>query len=226
VAAVILAPLALAQRDARVGWVGDTPLSGRVLDVPKHWIAGPYGSPVDIAVAVSAVLLAAGAALLLRLPPDHRRLSLLVGATAIAGAALPLLLRAVGLDYVLDRYLIASLVPLLAVAAHGLASIRAGRAAATALSCLFLAFTLTWMFDPELQREDWREVAQRVSAIDGQTAVITTLEGEQPLLVYLSSPEHPAAPVTVDSVLYVTSWRFGDPRPSRSSTSARIARSR
>ena len=143
-AAVALAPLALAQRDARVDWVGETALRDRVLDVPKHWVGGPFGNPVDVAVGVGALLLATGAVLAMaRLPRDEAWRSLLLAVAALAGVMLPVVAVAAGVDYVLDRYLVASLVPLLAVAAHGLSAFRAGRVAAAALGCMLLAFTLT-----------------------------------------------------------------------------------
>jgi uncharacterized membrane protein len=207
-AAVLLAPLALAQRDARVDWVGAVPLSQRLADVAKHWVAGPFGSPVDALVAVGALLFVVGVVLVLRLPRETARPSLLLAATAVAGAALPLVLAAAGVDYVLDRYVIASLVPLLAVAAHGLASVRAGRVAAVALACLFAGFTITWMADPELHREDWREVAQRVSR---SSAVVVTPQGENAMRVYLPAATYATAPVR--SVVYAVPWRFGEPRP-------------
>ena len=215
VAAVALAPLALAQRDTRVDWVGETPLGDRVLDVPKHWVAGPFGNPANIAVAAGALILACGAALaVVRLRRDEARRSVLLAAVALAGVALPLVTVAAGVDYVLDRYLLASLVPLLAVGAHGLAAFRAGRVAAALLACGLLFFTLTWIVDPEFHREDWREVAHRVASSGDETAVITSPEGDAPLRAYLPTAHDAGEAVRVRAVVYVAPWRFGRPRPA------------
>jgi 4-amino-4-deoxy-L-arabinose transferase-like glycosyltransferase len=212
-AAVILAPLVLAQRDARVDWVGGRALRERVLDVPKHWIAGPFGNPVDVAVAVAALLLAGGGVAVARLPREQARPSLLLAAVALAGAALPLVLAATGADYVVDRYIVASLVPLLAVAANGLASCRGGHVAAVTLSCLGIAFTATWIADPELHREDWRAASRRLSSVEDQTAVVTSSSGDITIPVYLLTAHRAVDPVSVRSVAYVAPWRFGQPRP-------------
>jgi len=203
-----LVPLGLTQRDTRVDWVGETGLRVRALDVPKHWLAGPFGSPIDAAVAVVAVVLVAGAALALT-----RRRPLLVAVAAVAGAALPLALAAAGADYVLDRYLMASLIPFLAVAATGLATFPAGRFAAALAGGLFVAFTLNCALDPKLQREDWRAAARDVEGSGVATAVVTPPEGDTALRLYLPGARVAGGEVPVRDVVYVAPWRFGQPRP-------------
>ena len=208
--ALALVPLVLAQRDSRVDWVGLTPLRERVTDVAKHWVAGPFGSPVDIVVALAALVFAAGVVLAVARPP--RQGALLVGGCAAVAAVLPVAVALIGPDYVFDRYLIASLVPLLAVAALGFARISTGGlVAATALAGLFAACTLTWTFDAELHREDWRAAAAR---IDGGSAVVTSPPGDAPLRVYLPSARPASAAASFRTVYYVAPWRFGKPRPA------------
>jgi uncharacterized membrane protein len=215
VAGLALLPLVLAQRDARVTWVADSALAGRLVDVPKHWAAGPFGSPVDAAVALVALALAAAGALaLVRLTGAARRGAVLLAGAALAGIALPALAAAAGFDYVLDRYLLASLVPLLAVAGAGLAALPAAGAATATVCAAFLAFTVTWMADPELQREDWREVAARAEAAGAGTPVVAPAEAADPLLVYLPGRRRSTEPVLARDVVYVAPWRFGERRPA------------
>jgi hypothetical protein len=209
-AGLALAPLAIAQRDGRVDWVSDTPLRTRALDVAKHWVAGPFGSPLDAAVAVGLVLaLGALALALLRRPGAPAVAVAVVAAVAVAG---PVALAVVGPDYALDRYLVGALVPLLALAAAGLGDGRAGLVAAGVLAALFAAFTVDIAVDEELQREDWRTVARRLEAVPG-TLVVTTADGGPPLRWYLkAAPADASAPAA--RVAAVGSWRFGRPRPA------------
>src|SRR5262249_14497314 len=99
-------------------------------------------------------------------------------------------------------------------AACGFAWLPAGRLAAIALSCLFLAFAITWMGDPKLQREDWREAADHVSRCGPGTAVVTGADGVDPLRVYLPSAHSAAGPVGVRCVIYAAAWRVGRARPA------------
>ncbi|HVL96843.1 MAG TPA: glycosyltransferase family 39 protein [Solirubrobacteraceae bacterium] len=210
-AAVALAPLVLAQRDGRVDWVGEIPLSTRALDVAKHWTAGPFGTPVDAAGLLALLLALCGLALLV----PRLRASLPAGAVAAAAAAalaLPLVAALAGPDYVLDRYLIGALVPLLALAAAGFASRRAGAAAGVVLAAAFAAFTIDIAASPELHREDWRAVARELRA---EPAVVTTsADGEPPLRFYLSGVRAPAPADRAPLAAAAASWRFGRPRPA------------
>jgi mannosyltransferase len=208
-AGLALAPLALAQRDGRVDWVSDTPLRTRAVDVAKHWIAGPFGSPADAAVAVGVVLaLAAVTLALLRRPQAPVVALAAVVAVAVAG---PVVLAVVGPDYALDRYLVGAVVGVLALAGAGLADGRAGVVAAGVLAALFVAFTVDIAVDEELQREDWRGVARRLEAAPA-TLVVTTADGGPPLRWYLkATPADAGAPAA--RVAAVGSWRFGRPRP-------------
>jgi hypothetical protein len=207
-AALALAPLAIGQRDGRVDWVSDAPLSARATDVAKHWVAGPFGSPADAAVAIGLLLALAGLAAAL-----GRRSVPLLATAGVAGVAVagPVVLAVLGQDYVLDRYLIGALVPLLAVAAAGFAAGRLPLAAAGALAALSAAFTVAIAADDELHREDWRAVAAR---LDGRvpTLIVTTPDGEPPLRWYLGGTVSPAGE-TAQRVAVVASWRFGRPRP-------------
>ena len=210
VAALALAPLAVAQRDGRVDWVSDTPLRTRTTDVAKHWVAGPFGSPLDAAVLAGLLLAVAGVTLaLLRHPSRPVVATAAVAAIAVAG---PVALAVVGPDYALDRYLVGALVPLLALAAVGLAAGRASLLAAGALAALFAAFTIDIALDEELQREDWRTVAERLEG-SPPVLIVTTPDGDPPLRWYLKATPA-AATAPSGRVAAVGSWRFGRPRPA------------
>ncbi|MGI8624390.1 MAG: glycosyltransferase family 39 protein, partial [Solirubrobacteraceae bacterium] len=114
VVGLALTPLALSQRDNGVDWVSGSALAGRVADVAKHWGSGAFGTPVDAAGALALALLVAGMVGALASGRGGR-----VVATAAAAIAVPVVLALAGADYVLDRYLIAALVPLLAVVTAG-----------------------------------------------------------------------------------------------------------
>ena len=197
-----LLPLLISQQDGRVDAIPRESLGARVVDVAKHWTAGPFGTPVDVIGVVAFTLLAAGVALALR-----RRTGGALAATAAAAVGLPVLAAAAGADYVADRYVIAGLVPLLAVAAAGLA----GRWPAVALVAAILAFfSVDAALDERLQREDWRAVAAGL----GPSVVAVTPDGDRPLRYYaegasaLGGHAEPAR-----EVVFAASWRFGRERP-------------
>ncbi len=201
-AGLALLPLVAAQADNRVVWVSGTALTGRIADVAKHWTAGQLGTPVDAAGVLALGLLAAG--VLLGLGATRGRWLV---ATALAAMALPVVLALAGSDYVLDRYLIAALVPLLAVAAAGFAS---RPAAGVALTLLFCAFTLDSAADDELHREDWRGVARTLPAA---AVVVATADADRPLRWYAPGVRPVTTPVVTRDVVLLASWRIGKPRP-------------
>ncbi len=212
VTGLALAPLLIAQHDNRVDWVSGTPLSTRLADVAKHWASGEFGTPVDAAGALALVLLVAG--VLLALARGRAAAAWAVAGTAVAALALPVLLAAVGQDYVLDRYLIAALVPLLALAAAGYAGRgRWGPAAGVALALLFVAFTIDTAADGRLQREDWRAAAARLRAYGEPVTIVATADADRPLRWYVPATHALAFPAVSDDVVLLASWRIGKPRP-------------
>lgn len=199
VVAFALAPLVADQTDARVDWITDTSLGSRIVDVGKHFAAGAFGTPVDALGVVAVLVLAAGAVL-------ARGRARTVLATAGVAAALPVVLALVGADYVLDRYLIATLVPLLAVVAVGLP-----RLAGVALMALFVSFTITAATDRSLQREDWRAVARRLPA---NTIVVASLDSLRPLQWYARGRLRGPEAHDVEDIVAVAAYRTGRPRPA------------
>lgn len=203
VTGLALVPLVAAQADNRIDWVSETSLPSRVADVAKHWTAGAIGTPVDVAGGLALGLLAVGIALGLGAPRGCR-----LAGTALAAMALPVALALAGSDYVLDRYLIAALVPLLVVAAAGYAT---RPAAGVALILLFCAFTLDTAADDELHREDWRAVARTLPAA---SVVVATLDADRPLRWYAPGVRPATAVVATRDVVLLASWRIGKPRPA------------
>lgn len=212
VTGLALVPLLIAQHDNRVDWVSGAQLSTRLADVAKHWASGEFGTPVDAAGALSLVLLIAGVGL--ALSRGRAGATWAVVGTAGAALALPVLVAAIGQDYVLDRYLIAALVPLLAVAAAGFAGLgRSGQAAGVALALLFVAFTIDTAADGRLQREDWRAAAARLRAFGAPVTLVATADADRPLRWYAPAAHTLTFPAVSDDVVLLASWRVGKPRP-------------
>ncbi len=172
-----LLPLALDQRSAgRASFIGDEPLGTRVLQVPKQLLVG-YSAPGELVAGVLAALLVGAAAVgLRRAPGPVRALAALTG----AAIAVPLLLVAIGDDYVVTRNLLAVAVPLLAVLAVGFALLprTAGIVALAALATVGGVTAIAVQLDPEAQREDWRDATAAVGrAAEGRGRVVLVLPG-------------------------------------------------
>lgn len=191
-----LAPLIASQADARVDWITDAPLGSRIVDIGKHFAAGEFGTPVDLLGVVAVLAMVAGAVLARGRP----RTLLAVVAVAVV---LPILLALAGADYVLDRYVIATLVPLLAIVAVGLPA-----RAAVPLMALFAGFTVNVATDRDLQREDWRGAARLVRP---GSYLVTTADGLRPFEWYLRGRFAPFEPAVAAEMLSVTSRRPEEP---------------
>src|SRR5205085_444311 len=79
-------------------------------------------------------------------------------------------------DYVLPRYLVAAVVPLLIVVAAGLTAApvrRIGLLAGVALVGIFVSMTISIAFREELQRPDWRAVGHAIGPARSDRAVVT-----------------------------------------------------
>ncbi len=171
-ATLALAPLAIVQSsDSRAGFIRQSPLTTRLVQVPKQFLVG-YHTPAQAALTAAALLLAAGAgALAIRRGRGSVRL---VAGIALGAFALPLLGALAGADYFITRNLIALLIPALALLAVGLAaaSRRAGVLAAGALVALGLTAFALVETHPLDQRPDARAAARALGPADGPEAVI------------------------------------------------------
>jgi hypothetical protein len=183
----------VARGDAnQIAWVhASAPLDKRAGLLPVQFLSGLYDNwdaASDTAIRfVAAVALAALGLLLALVAREARRAVapfLIVAATSIL---LPVTLAVVrpSSDYVLPRYLIAAVVPLLIVVAAGLARSRPGIVAGAALTGVFLSMTLSIDLRAELQRPDWRTVGHAIGSARTERAVITNVNVQaRPLMVY------------------------------------------
>jgi mannosyltransferase len=191
-----LAPLAAYQ--ARTHEAGDyitaTPLSSRVVDIPKRFLLGEPGAPAGTAgifAVVLFVLLAITAWLFLkRLPVDIRRRSLALLALAVLATGLPLALVFVGLDFFAYRHLLAVGVLLAVIAAAALSTPHsyASVLAAGGLIVTFLALTIAFNVSPALQRADWKFSAQALGRPRWTRLIVLTPYFEAfPFQIYVPS---------------------------------------
>jgi hypothetical protein len=108
-----------------------------------------------------------------------------------AGVLAPLVLGALGADYLDGRNLLPVFAPLILVIAAGFCVRRAGRgglAAAAALCLCALVFTIEIDRLPRLQREDLRNAAEQIGAPRPGVAVVTIRYAtSQPLIYYLGA---------------------------------------
>lgn len=216
--AVALLPLAALQaRHRRLGWVGDLDFGERVAEAlqrlataapPSTW-AGATGARVTPYVWIVAVGVLGLAALFLvsRGSPRERSgamLALRVAALAVGvpiavSIAADLLMSGNG-DFFLDRNVLGAWVPLSVFVAGGFAARGAGwlgAACLVALVCWSLVVDLKVTTDPQLQRDDWRNVAAALPRSGTLRAAVVVypayqsaaLSRQRPDLVELVEPE-------------------------------------
>jgi mannosyltransferase len=197
--ALLLAPLAIHQMSyGHAEWIGKFSLGHRLGETAMTFMIGETGDIIGQAEqpqpALLPLLLAGVAFLLLALrgTRGERRAASIpfaVGAVAV-GIPLLLALASAGKDFVLARNLLPALVPLLLVVALGLTVERARRLG-PALAALLVAYSLVfsvWVnFDTELQRPDWKTVADHLGEPEAPRATVTWVLGEAPLRYYLST---------------------------------------
>jgi mannosyltransferase len=180
--AVVGVPLlALAIRQRSLGytrWISALPFGTRLKQAAQQFVVGDLqGSSLrHLWYVGGAIVVLGGAALLMRARGSERRGALLALGCGAGALAVPMLLAAAGLDYVVSRNLIGAW-PLLAIGfACGLGARRAGTAglALTALAAvLFLGAYAIVERDPSLQRDDWRAVAAALGMSPVKRALLT-----------------------------------------------------
>jgi 4-amino-4-deoxy-L-arabinose transferase-like glycosyltransferase len=202
-----LLPLISAQGGHGTQWIGRWALSSRLQAIPQYYLTGYSGKPLGHGVELLVALpLLAGALLgawrLLTLPEraqpasvaerDPRAaawLSLWVAAFALLA---PIVLAALGADYLAPRNLVGAMIPLSVLLAVLFAAIEAplGPLLAVVATAAFLAVSVDVDLSPRLQRGNWRDVAEllRVPAAGagpGGRALTTVELGAAPLEYYL-----------------------------------------
>jgi uncharacterized membrane protein len=168
----ILAPVAIEQysHEGNRLWISGFRLTDRQSEAVRSALVGPSVPNGRLWLVAAAVV--ALAALLLLAPTIGRThgaagLAAGIGATAVL---LPVAATMFGVDVVLSRYLIASLVPLMIAVAIGLvgaASPRIGGVALILLGSVSIGAVIAVARDASLQRSEWRAVAHAVDASEG-----------------------------------------------------------
>jgi uncharacterized membrane protein len=212
--AVALVPLALHQGDhVPRPWTDLFSLRQQSSQAAQQFLVGLTwtGFTHRVAVPVLAVLVLAGVALLARRGAGaERRAALPVAAVAGAALLVPLAIGLVADNYVAARNLLAAL-PLLfvlvALGAAGRAGGRAGLAIVATTCVLFTALTVAMNADSDLQRDDWRGVADALGPARGPRAVIVVNEFENSRVVryYLRDARPGNPPATEVAVIGRTS---------------------
>jgi hypothetical protein len=193
-AGLVLAPVAIYQAvDNRTGWIARIPRWDRLQDIPESFLVGPTGADLAYVVPVAAALVGVGLALLAwRADGRERDAARIPAVLGLAVVAMPVGLALAGADRVLDKNLLAALVPLMLVVAVGLGSRRSGvlGMAATAGLCAVSVLVVVRVAESEdLQRPDWRGVAELVR--EGSSAIVVAPPaGGNPLSFYLDIEDY------------------------------------
>jgi mannosyltransferase len=195
--ALALAPLAIHQMSLKhAEWIAGESLGHRLWETAATFVTGETSDiiarPSQPALSLLPLALAlAGLALLaLRAGREERRAVALPLSVAAAAIGVPVLLALAspGKDYVLARNVIPALVPLLVALAVALtlpSARRLGAVLATGLIAYSLGFCVWASVSPDLQRPDWRGVADRLGEAESPRATVTWMLGLASLRHYL-----------------------------------------
>jgi mannosyltransferase len=187
-----LLPLASIQGGHGAQWIGEWALTKRLQAIPQYYLTGYMGAPlghgIELLVALP-ILAGIGYGLWSVLEPREERGALIALTIAASGVLLPIVLVALGLDYLAPRNLVAAMIPVSALIAVVVVARRAGRtgaALAVLIALAGLAITIDVDLSPRLQRGDWRGVAKVLRGTSTGDRAITTVElGAAPLEYYL-----------------------------------------
>jgi hypothetical protein len=172
-----LIPLALGQNSTgNTKWIAPIPLGSRLGQVIPQFLVG-FQTPAQSVLEPLAAVLALGALVLLALRSDASALprALALGAVAVGGLLLNLLLIAVGVDDLITRNLIALWVPAALVVAAGFGARWAGRlgvAGAVAMCAIGVTAAIGVATNRNFQRPDWRVVAHMLGSMPAAGRVI------------------------------------------------------
>jgi uncharacterized membrane protein len=190
-----LLPLIAAQVNPKhIDWIDATPLSGRLFQTGVSFLAGETGhviaEPPRERYALIPVVLVGVALLLLALRGSsrERRAALPPLAVGLGVVALATATALLGKDYVVERNLLPALVPLVVVAAIGFGTSgarRAGLVCATVLCAYWLGYAVYVARTPNLQRPDFRELAEVLGPPVRPRAIVGWKLAADPLRFYL-----------------------------------------
>jgi uncharacterized membrane protein len=178
-----LVPIAVTQRShaANQQWITGFPLRYRLTEAGQSALVGPNPPDGRLWWAPAGVVALALAIAALRGGRDERRAALVSGAIGAAAVLIPLAAVVFGVDAILSRYLIASLVPLIIAVAAGLGASRAGLigAAGVAVLCAVSVVTLISVAtEPDLQKPDWRGVAAEFDRSRADRVLVLNVGGD------------------------------------------------
>ncbi len=167
-----LIPLALSQNaTGHAGWIAKFPLGPRLGQIIPQFVIGTGAPAYDVLEPLGAATIVVGLVLLLfRAERTERRTALRVGALAVGGLLLNLVLIAGGVDDLLTRNVIALWLPAAIVVAAGFGARRAGLigvCAGLVLCGIGVAAAVGVAANRNLQRPDWRGVARVLEARPG-----------------------------------------------------------
>jgi len=184
---VTLLPLIHAQGGRGTGWIANWPLGGRLEAVAQYYLLGESGRPLGRSILLLAALpILAALPLASRLRPRERAGALLCGAVGAFAVLAPLALALAGFDYFTPRYLVAAYVPLSAALALLLVAgeTRIGAALAILVCTGNLIVVAAVDTRPQLQRGDWRGVADALRSGPSERSVVIAVIGALPLQYY------------------------------------------
>ncbi len=197
---IALVPLALSQQgDDRRDGFADRPVAERAAEVGLNYVASEDPDPlaggrnvdlVQVGAGVGGLFLfaAGGWIVFARMARRDRDAPLKLAGLSAVVIALPTLLAFGGLDLLNPRNLIAALVPLLLAGAIAFSrSDRVARLGLAAAAAMFGAVVFAFNVSAEMQREDWRGVADAMGSAEGNRIVVTLKNGDDPLEYYLGA---------------------------------------
>jgi 4-amino-4-deoxy-L-arabinose transferase-like glycosyltransferase len=198
-AGAALAPLALHQRaSGSTTFIKDIALGSRVTSLPKKFVTGELGTPTAAIGALAALAVVAGVvALLVRGDARERRGGALVLGLAALTVLIPLVLAALGFDYLLPRNVLPAYALVALVAGAGMAVAgRAGLALAVLVAAVAVFVDVQVTRDTTLQRDDWRGAAEVLGPPppSGARAVVVTSAPQRKALEHYAGAMRPLPP--------------------------------
>jgi mannosyltransferase len=197
-----LLPLISAQvNPTHIGWIDHSALSLRLFEAGVSFLAGETGHviaepPRERYALIPVVLI--GVALLLvalRGSPREKRGALLGLVVGLGIVLLASVVALAGKDYIVERNLLPALVPLAIVVAVGFAARgarRLGLVCAVVLCVYWLAYDVYVARTPNLQRPDFRDLAEQLGPPRRPRAIVTWKLAADPIRFYLNGPSRRA----------------------------------
>jgi hypothetical protein len=196
---VLLAPFAARQfsRRGNHDWITDYGLRNRLSHAGHGALTGPTPPDDRWWMVAAAVVTLAVLLLVVRGDRGERRAAGAAAGLGVAAVVLALAANVVGVDMVLERYLIVTLVLFVVAVAIALGTARAPRgvgwAGLAVLCAMSLASVVVSARDPDLQRADWRAVADahQAGASSGDRLLVMNFHGYlgRPLQRYLDDEQ-------------------------------------